>query len=190
MPNVAPSAVIVDKLRSAYELSGNVQGAVSIIESWQDDNPDDLQLDLLLAGLYMRQNDYENAINYYNKVLLNNPDNLVALNNLSWLYIGTSLDRAYELAEKANSLRPNDPGIMDTLGWILIKQGNIEQGQSLLTKALALLPNSPDIRYHYAFSLAQEGNEQAAVNELSRILNDGTNFMERQAAEELMNLLR
>ncbi|NNE38041.1 MAG: tetratricopeptide repeat protein, partial [Gammaproteobacteria bacterium] len=168
----------------------NIDESVSILKDWQIENPNDLRLDLMLAGLHLRQNETEQAVNYYNKILLNDSENLIALNNLSWLYIDTDLSRAFELADKANTLNPNDPGIMDTLGWILVNQGKIEQGQNLLFKALNLFPDSADIRYHYAYSLAEAGEEQKAISELSTILNDDNNFMERPAAEELMNRLR
>ncbi len=80
---------------------------------------------------------------------------------------------------------PENSGVIDTLGWILVKQGKHEQGIELLRKALELSPDSPDMRYHLAYALAATGDEQRARNELDVILASDNVFLERTKAEDL-----
>ena len=69
-----------------------------------------------------------------------NPNLWIAANNLAFL-IGEhssaepELERALELAKQANILRPEDPAIMDSLGWIYFKKGEIEKAREIVSLA-------------------------------------------------------
>ena len=54
----------------------------------------------------------------YQKVLEIDKSFAPAANNLAWNYAesNSNLDTAFNLAQKARDLRPNDPAIADTLG--------------------------------------------------------------------------
>jgi len=188
--NATRSFVLTAKLSQTYELSGDREKAIRLMELWRDENPADSRADLVLAGIYMRAENNAAAVEHYEKVLTRQPDNSVALNNLSWLYVDIDLTRAHELAEKANRIKPNDAGVMDTLGWILARQGKNEQAIPLLRRALSLSPESGDIRYHLAYALAAAGDRDLAQDELARALGSGDDFMEKQAAIELSTRLQ
>ena len=62
----------------------------------------------------------------YEETMKYQPNHAGAANNLAWLYAesGQQLDRAWSLAEKARTLMPDDPNIMDTLAWVYYKNGS------------------------------------------------------------------
>jgi tetratricopeptide (TPR) repeat protein len=73
-------------------------------------------------------------------VLKIEPDNAHALNALGY----TLADRtnrykeAYELIQRAYELRPEDPSILDSLGWVLYRMGRYPESVEYLKKALGL----------------------------------------------------
>ncbi|MBL8439800.1 MAG: tetratricopeptide repeat protein, partial [Betaproteobacteria bacterium] len=52
-----------------------------------------------------------------------------------------------ELIAKASALAPNDPFIMDSLGWVLFRQGKIDDALKTLERAYGL-KSDPEIAAH------------------------------------------
>ena len=111
------------------------------------------------------------------------------LNNIAWLSRKTDPKRALELAEKANSLKPDDAEIADTLGSLLLEQGANARGLELLQKAFQLAPDSPNIHYHYAAALAKSGQKEKARRELERLLESKKSFSQEADARSLLEQL-
>ncbi|MDQ5918767.1 MAG: hypothetical protein QG660_1881, partial [Pseudomonadota bacterium] len=65
------------------------------------------------------------------------PDNAHAYNALGYSFAdrGVRLDEARQLIAKANELQPEDPFIMDSLGWVLFKQGDLSGALNYLQQA-------------------------------------------------------
>ena len=72
------------------------------------------------------------------------------LNNLAWAYQQVKDARALETAERAYKLAPDNAAIADTLGWILVEQGNTKRGIEVLQKAVTAAPKIASYRYHLA----------------------------------------
>src|SRR6266446_5088804 len=62
--------------------------------------------------------------------------------------------------------RITKPAILDTLGMLLVKNGDTTQGLAKLQKAAQLAPNQADIRLHLAKTLIKAGDKAAARKEL------------------------
>lgn len=71
------------------------------------------------------------------------------------------LDEARALIEKALQLAPEDPYITDSLGWVLYRQGNLDQAEQILRHAYDLQPDS-EIAVHLAEVLWVKGERQKA----------------------------
>jgi putative PEP-CTERM system TPR-repeat lipoprotein len=101
-----------------------------------------------LAMLQQQNNQTEDATETYEQLIEVSPKNVVALNNLAWLYHEQNDGRATALARKAYELSPDNAAIADTYGWILFKSGQTEKSLPILEKAHELQPDSREIAMH------------------------------------------
>jgi len=112
-------------LAMTYREARKLPQAAGQLETLISKKANDQRALMLLAMVYNEMKDYDKARKNYEKLLGINSSFLPALNNLAYLcaeQLG-QLDKAYEFARKARDLRPDDPAIADTLGWILYKRG-------------------------------------------------------------------
>jgi cytochrome c-type biogenesis protein CcmH/NrfG len=91
-----------------------------------------------------------------------------------------------EYAEKANKLAPDQPGILDTLGTLLVEKGDTARGIELLQKATKLAPADPSIRLSLARALISTGQKDAAKKELEELAKLGDTFKSQADVEQLM----
>ncbi len=71
------------------------------------------------------------------------------------------LDEAQDLIKEALALAPNDPFIMDSLGWVQFRLGRIPEAVATLKSAYAL-QNDPEIAAHLGEALWVSGDQAAA----------------------------
>lgn len=92
------------------------------------------------------------------KLIRLKPDHAHAYNALGYSFTehNRRLPEALELIEKASMLSPNDPYIMDSLGWIHYRMGNLNQGIDYLRRAFTIYPD-PEIAAHLGEALWTEG---------------------------------
>ncbi|MBL1264942.1 tetratricopeptide repeat protein [Methylomicrobium sp. RS1] len=143
-----------------------------------------------LATVYQQQNDNKQAEAHYKAILEGQPDHVLALNNLAYLYFQQSNPKALELAKKAYEKAPESAAILDTYGYILVKQGQPKEGLLLLEKAASLASKSSDIQFHLAEAYSVNGDDQKAVEILKPLVNAEQSFLEKNAAVSLFNKLQ
>ena len=112
--------------------------------------PDNTSGYIGLANAYEKTGQLDRVEETYQKLLKIDPSNILALNNLAYLYASTDkkLDDALSLAGKAEKLAPKDPDIFDTLGLIHLKKGSFLLSRQYLEKAVAGAPNDAGINFH------------------------------------------
>lgn len=98
-----------------------------------------------------------------NRLIEADPDNAHALNALGYHYADENieLEMAERLLEKANTLLPEDPAIMDSLGWLRYRQGQYDEAIELLRRAYKLYPD-PEIAAHLGEALWLSGAQGEA----------------------------
>ena len=74
---------------------------------------------------------------------------------------GTRLPEALELIEKAIKLSPGDPYIIDSLGWVHYRMGNLNKGVSYLKQAFQI-KSDPEIAAHLGEALWMQGTKEDA----------------------------
>lgn len=76
-------------------------------------------------------------------VLERDPDNVIALNALGYSLSNktTRYDEALALVEQAIAIRPNDPAIIDSLGWVQFRLGDTESALKNLKRAYDQYPD-------------------------------------------------
>jgi putative PEP-CTERM system TPR-repeat lipoprotein len=160
------------KLHRAMTLSGSAAAADQQLNGWIKQHPDDLAALGYAAENAMAGGKNKEAIAYYEAILKQAPQNATVLNNLAGLYQREADSRALPTAEQALKLDPESPAVQDTLGWILVEQGQAKRGLELLGKALAQIPKNPSIRYHYAVALARTGDQAGARKRFELLIKD------------------
>ncbi len=99
----------------------------------------------------------------------NQPDVLNYL-GYSWIDQGLHLDRALKMIEKAESLRPRDGYIVDSVGWGLYRLGKFEAAVKKLERAVMLNPSDPVINDHLGDALWRVGRIREAKFQWERAL--------------------
>ena len=177
------------KLHRAQTLAGNAQAADQILDNWIKQHPADLVVRAYAAENHRANGRNKEAIAQYQAILQQAPQNSIALNNLAGLYQRVADARALPTAEQALKLDPENPALQDTLGWILVEQGQAGRGLDLLRQALTKAPKNVSIRYHHAIALARTGDKAQARKELELLLKDAPTSPEAKAAKaQLQNL--
>ena len=80
--------------------------------------------------------------------------------------------------------------IDDTLGWILLAQGESDRAITYLNAASLLDPGNPDIQYHLAVALHRAGRQVDAQATLENLLGSGASFSDKADAEKLLQELK
>jgi len=176
------------KLYAALSRSGQKQDeAIGILQQWIAGHPDDLEMRMLLANALNGYGQRDAAVRQYQKILEADPKNLMVLNNLAWAYQEQDVATSLEYAEQAYELAGERPDIADTLGWLLVKDGNYTRGLQLLQDAVKRAPYILELRYHLAVALDKTGHQDEARKELQQLLASGKDF---QGIEQARGLLK
>jgi Flp pilus assembly protein TadD len=97
------------------------------------------------------------------KIMKLAPNNQHAYNALGYSLAERNirLDEAYALIEKAMQLAPEDPFIMDSMGWVQFRMGRLKDAETSLKRAYELRPD-PEIAVHLGEVLWVKGQKEAA----------------------------
>lgn len=152
----------------ANRQAGDAAAARTVLEGWLENNPDDATLRVMLAAGYLGSGELGSAAAEYERLLDEEGRDPAVLNNLAWLYGELGDERAIQLAREAYRAAPENASIIDTLGWLLVQDGQLEEGIDMLRDAVRRAPTVQEIRFHLATAL----NESGAVDEANRILGE------------------
>lgn len=187
---LAKSADTVMRLHGVYTRAGKGREGEAKLLQWLKENPSDVVVRAYLAEAYMQQKQFKPAAEQYQALVDQSPQNLVALNNLAWVYQQMQDKRALTTAEQAHKQAPDNPAIADTLAWILLEQGQVARAMPLIQMAFTKQPDNQAIHYHYAVALARNNDRARAKSELERLLGRGTQFAEEKEARALLQQLK
>ncbi len=177
------------KVAVALKTSGKASAADARVAQWQQTHPADPLLAMYIGESYLANKRYKMASEQFEAVLKVTPDNPSVLNNLAVAYQEQKDPRALDTAERALKLAPNSSAVLDTVGWILVQQGNVARGLPLLQKAVALQPGSTEQRFHLAVALDKSGDKKLAREELNTLLSNNKTFPQIDEAKALLKVL-
>jgi putative PEP-CTERM system TPR-repeat lipoprotein len=186
---ISPTGELLIKTANALRASGKAAEGSTRIEQWLKQHPDDVRVLLYKGETLLGDKQYQAAAGYLQGLVQRYPANVTASNNLAWAYQQLDDPRAVAAAEQAYQLAPQHPVVMDTLGWVLVRQGQAARGLALLQKASAAAPDARDIRYHLAQALAKTGDKAGARKELETVLSGATPFAQADEAKALLKQL-
>ncbi len=124
---------------SLYRDSGRTQQALSVLDAGLEEFPDNTTLLIAKSYTASELNLIDQVESSVNAVLATQPDNALALNALGYTLIDQTdrLEEGTRYIEKALELKPNDPYILDSMGWAHFKMGDYKNALKLLKIALS-----------------------------------------------------
>jgi tetratricopeptide (TPR) repeat protein len=129
--------------------AGRLNDAYIALESGLTSQPDNPELLYEAALIGERLGKPEILEAHLKHLLALQPDHAHALNALgySWAERNIRLPEALKLITRALAKMPDDPFIMDSLGWVQFRQGNLAEALKTLEKAYAI-KSDPEIAAH------------------------------------------
>jgi tetratricopeptide (TPR) repeat protein len=151
--------------------------AVAVLEAADRDLPDTVEIKYELAMLYERQDRVADLERLLRQVIALDPDHAHAYNALGYTLADRNqrLPEALDLITQALELAPNDPFILDSMGWVKFRMGDQAAAAEYLRRAYSTRPEA-DIAAHLAEVLWSQGKRDQAVELLRGAkLKDPTN---------------
>ena len=184
-----PSARNLLNLVQLHTATGRRSKAQALMREWLNDRPRSLLVAIALAESHLAANELDAARVAYERVLAIDARNAGALNNLATVLQRQGDQRALDFARQAHALAPEVAEINDTLGWVLVSQGEAQEGLRFLREAFARQGQNPEIRYHIAEALAALGRDGEARRELKAALKLSQTFPGAEQARALQKRL-
>jgi putative PEP-CTERM system TPR-repeat lipoprotein len=178
--------LVAPKLHSALVTAGTRTAADLMAAEWIKTHPKDAAFLSYLGDTAIAQRDWAQAESRYQAVLKLQPNNVAALNNVAWSAMQQDKPGALALAQKANTLVPDQPALMDTLALALAKDKQIDKAIELQKKAVSLQPQNNALRLTLAKLLLQSGDKAGAKAELEALAKLGEGFRDRAEVDQLL----
>jgi len=144
--------------------SGQAESALELLSAALidiPDHPDLLYARGLVTAIMNRVEEHEQDMR---RLIAIDPDNAHAYNALGYTLADKTdrLTEALELIEKALALLPGDPFILDSLGWVHYRRGDLDLALEYLQLAMDQRPDA-EIAAHLGEVLWQLGNKEQAI---------------------------
>lgn len=143
--------------------AGRGEEAMQVLDSALLELPADFQLRYARALLAVGQGRLELAESDLRRLIAEQPRNAVAINALGYTLADMTdrLDEAEQLIHQAYGLQPDDPSIIDSMGWVAYRRGRLLEAERFLREAWDLLHNA-DVAAHLGEVLWVSGQEEEA----------------------------
>jgi len=184
-----------------YKIAGDYNKAIEYMNNCIRIAADNEQLKLnyqvdkagYLYAVYNKTMDktyLKEAIKEYESILQKQPTNISILNNLAYLFAETDMDvaKALEYAERAYKAMPNSPEVLDTYGYVLLKNDKAQQADEIMQRALQQYEqnkiNAPiEIYEHIGWVKEKLGQDAEAL----KAYNQAMKFAGENVAQEVKN---
>jgi tetratricopeptide (TPR) repeat protein len=104
-------------------------------------------------------------------ILATDPENATALNALGYTLADRNerIQEAFQYIKRALVVRPDDPTVMDSMGWVQFRMGNYTVAEQYLRRAFELMQDA-EIAGHLSELIWEKGDKTEARNLLQRAL--------------------
>lgn len=123
--------------------SGQISAAELTLNNALKAYPESTNLLYSRAMLYSRTGSIVAAEKDLRAILNIAPKNAAALNALGYTLADRTdrIDEAYGLIKEALALTPEDPAVLDSMGWVEYRRGNYQVASELLAQAMKIMPD-------------------------------------------------
>ena len=143
--------------------AGDYKGAYAVLTSALAAEPNSAELIYDVAMIAEKLDRLDEVESQLTRLIELKPDNAQALNALGYTLVDRTPRTAegLKLIEKALTLAPEDPSILDSMGWAHFRMGNLGDSEKYLRRALADRPD-PEIAAHLGEVLWAKGERDLA----------------------------
>ncbi|AHL76602.1 hypothetical protein CH92_16445 [Stutzerimonas stutzeri] len=146
-------------------LSGQqqIKAAWELAEQALEQFPDDLNLLYTRAMIAEKRGDLAQLERDLRYIIEREPDNAMAINALGYTLADRTdrYDEALALIEQAYRINPDDAAILDSLGWVNYRLGNLDEAESQLRKAYTRMSDH-EVAAHLGEVLWASGEQREA----------------------------
>ena len=156
-------------LSQFYFNAKDVKKAIAVAESGLGKVKDDTDLRMVIAGMQETAGQPQAAVEQYEKMIAQNVESLVVINNYVSLVSDGNADEASlkRAAELGAVLKESPiPEFQETYGWILVRTGNLKDGLSILERVNEKLAANSGAQFHLGQAYALAKNTEAARKHL------------------------
>ena len=145
-------------------LLGMPGAAIEVLDQGLAQKPGSTALLYTRAMLYEQVDKLPDMERDLRAIIAADPYNATALNALGYTLANRTqrYDEALELISRALDLQPNEPAILDSMGWVLYRTGNYDEAIDYLTRAYAGFPDG-EVAAHLGEVLWVAGNTDRAI---------------------------
>jgi tetratricopeptide (TPR) repeat protein len=144
--------------------AGATNDAMQLLNEAVAQAPDSTSLRYARAMLAEQQDNLVLMEKDLRLVLAADPNNAAALNALGYTLADrtTRYAEALELVSRAMELQPNEPAILDSMGWVLFRTGRYAESVQYLSRAYGNFPD-PEVAAHLGEALWVNGDKDGAM---------------------------
>jgi len=179
-------------LRGQFSLNrGDLADATLAFEEATELAPRLIGSQMQLALLYERTGKVDAAIDRYRRTLDLQPNLTPALNNLAYALAvhKNAAAEALPFAQRAVATAPDDPNLLDTLGWVQHVGGDERAAAATFERVLRAKPRNAEVHLHAAIVFAATSQFASAKRELDASLELDPSLKGRADVRELVSRL-
>jgi tetratricopeptide (TPR) repeat protein len=182
----------VDRAR-LYVRQREMDHAIEVLKTGAAAIPSDIQIPMMAAELLGSVGRYQEAETIYDDLLERNPALDAAANNLAELIADyqfgdpVAMEKARRVAERFQGA--TNPLLLDTLGWVYFRQGNLSQAMTMLERAVATGKVPAQVHYHYGAVLSKLDRKDLAKTQLEQAAQTSEPYAGLDEAKHLLQSL-
>ena len=179
------------QLAGVYAEQAKWDAAIGLVKDLSKADPKDTSPYMMLAQIYDSRGDTNSAVSTYQEVLKLTPENILAKNNLAYLYAehGGNIDLGLKYAEEARQAAPDSPAVADTLAWIYCKKQAYGNAIQLLEESTKKEPENALYLYHLGYAYSKQGMKTEARTTLLKALKVQPTFPNAKDAKQLLDTI-
>ena len=167
--------------------AGAREASMAVLNAGIEAYPDSASLRYARSMLGQQQDDLAMMEADLRAILARDPNNATALNALGYTLADQTgrFDEAFDLISRALELDPDEPAILDSMGWILYRKGRLEEALDYLTRAYAVFPDA-EVAAHLGEVMWKMGDtDQARKIWQGALLKDPDHAILRETLQRL-----
>ncbi|WP_321491331.1 tetratricopeptide repeat protein [uncultured Desulfobacter sp.] len=177
-----------EALAKISEVHKDWDDAIKYNETILSYNPEYIPAFMNLNRIYQLKKETEKARDVLKKVLEIKEDHAIAANELAYILAneGGQMQRALSLARIAEAKYPDNPYVLDTLGWVYYKQKAYDLAINKLEESLKMAPDNPITNYHLGWAYYDTGRYEQARQCMKKALKLNPDFEGARRAREII----